>query len=61
LQGFGDVYRNRVAFSARCIYTASHPGSASTNQHIYLGTATWLKNDKVICDLSFVLAFHETW
>jgi len=61
LQGFGDVYRNRVAYSAWCIYMASHLGSASTYQHIYLETATWLKNDKVICDLSFVLAFHETW
>ena len=61
LQGFSDVNRNRVAYSAWCIYMASHLGSASTYQHIYLETETWLKNDKVICDLSFVLAFHKTW
>ena len=62
VQGFSDVYHHRVAYSAWCIYMASYLGTtSSTYQHIYIEAGQWLQNDKVICDLSFVLAFHEAW
>jgi hypothetical protein len=32
-----------------------------TYQHIFLEAGAWLQNDKAICDLSFMLAFHEEW
>jgi|AntAceMinimDraft_5_1070358.scaffolds.fasta_scaffold35208_4 hypothetical protein len=36
-------------------------GQSCTYQHTFLEAGAWLQNDKVICDLSFMVAFHEDW
>ena len=61
VQSFSDVYLHRAAYRGWCEHMAKALGTSSTYQHIYVETASWLQNDKVICDLSFVLAFHEEW
>jgi len=59
VQSFSDVYLHRAAYRGWCEHMAKALGTSCTYQHIYVETTSWLQNDKVICDLSFVLAFHE--
>ena len=55
------MYLYRAAYRSWCEHMAKALSTSCTYQHIYVETTSWLQNDKVICDLSFVLAFHEEW
>jgi len=61
IQSFGDVYNFRVAYQGWCEWMAKSLGQSCTYQHTFLEAGAWLQNDKVICDLSFMVAFHEDW
>ena len=58
VQSFGDVYRNREAYSDWCIFMANGAKSTSSYKAIFEEAATWLQNQKVTADLAFVLGFN---
>ena len=60
---FGDCYRNRQAYSAWCIHMAALQSAAGKSGYYdcFVETAGWLRNEKAMTDMAFVLGFCRTF
>ncbi len=60
LVGFGDVYLLRDVLSDWLLGEAANSDSGTFGP-LFGETAAWLKNAKIVANLSFVLTFCRTW
>ena len=57
---FGDIYRHLEVYRAWFEFMAAG-NESQTFQPLFVEVATWLRNDKVMTDIAFILDFNDAW